>query len=372
VLVLTNALTGNLENWSLAGGFGVSLPDGKRPFALTGIADGEYDISATATTNVGLGAISGTTYVAPARRIKVKGGDVTGVELKLLPLASISGQLVIEKLKPEAARAGCQSARPAVPQEAVIRGRNDARTQAVSQPQMAGIMAAFSINPESTPDEKGAFKIMLTEASRIRLEVKLPTEDLYLQSIGLPKAAAASPAKSGAASEPAKPPATAATAETGKPLRDAARNGISIKLGESVDNVLIVAAEGAAGLRGQIKAEGGALPARLRIFLVPAEAEKADDVLRYFETDMQKDSTFSLSHIPPGRYFILTRVVNEESASEEMPRPVAWDTELRQLLHTEAEAKNLLLDLQPCQRLNDYQLRFTVAAPAKKPEQKNP
>jgi hypothetical protein len=372
VLVLTNALTGNLENWSLASGFGAISQDGKRAFALTGIAEGEYDLSATATANVGLGGMSGTTYVAPARRIKVKGGDVTGVELKLLPLASISGQLVIEKLKADAARAACQGLRPAVPQEAVIRGRNDARTQAASQPQMAGAMAAFSINSENTPDEKGAFKIMITEASRYRLEVKLPTEDLYVQSIGLPKAAAASPAKSGGARETAKPPATGTPAETGKQLRDAARSGISIKLGESVDNVLILIGEGAAGLRGQIKAEGGALPSRLRIFLVPAEAESADNVLRYFETDMQKDGTFSLSHLPPGRYFILTRVVNEETASEEMPRPVAWDTELRQLLRTEAEAKNLLLDLQPCQRLNDYLLRFTVAAPVKKPEQKNP
>jgi hypothetical protein len=376
VLMLTNAVTGSLESWSLAGGFGHPSMESKRPFALTGIADGEYDVSATAAGTSALGSISGNTYVAPARRLKVKGGDVTGVELKLFPLASISGRLLIEKLKPAEGKPACQSARTASLEEFVIIGRSDAKNQPVSDLKMPISFSAFSINAETTPDDKGAFKVMIADSSRYRLEVKLPTEDLYVRSIALPKAAS-TPAKNTNPGETAvtsaKAPATtgAAQAEAAKQMKDGARSGISLKLGEQVENVLITAAEGAAALRGQIKVEGDNLPAHLRIFLVPAEVENADDVLRYFETDMLKDGTFSLSHLPPGRYFIMTRVVNDEAASEETPRLVAWDAELRKLLHTEAEAKNLLLELQPCQRLNDYVLRYTLPAPAKKPEQKN-
>jgi hypothetical protein len=379
MLVLTNAVTGNLESWSLAGGFGTpafnnSSIENKRPFALTGIADGEYDVSATAAGLSALGSVSGNTYVAPARRVKVKGGDVTGLELKLLPMGSISGKLVLEKLKPEEGKPACQSARAVAFEEIVILGRSDAKNQTTSL-KMPVALSVFSINAEATPDDKGAFKITIADSSRYRLELKLPTEDWYMRSIALPKAAASTPAKNTApvATAPGKAPATTsqAQAETAKQMRDGARNGISLKLGEHVENVLITAAEGAAGLRGQIKVEGDGLPARLRIFLVPAEAENADDVLRFFETDMQKDGTFSISHVPPGRYFIMTRVVNDEAVTEATPRLVAWDAELRKLLHTEAEAKNLLLELQPCQRLNDYVLRYTMPAAAKKPEQKN-
>lgn len=381
ILSLTNSATGSLEAWAMAGGFGNpafgnASTEGKRPFALTGIADGEYDVSAAAAAVTPLGGVSGTSYVAPARRVKVKGGDVTGLELKLYPLASISGQLVIEKLRPEEGKPACQSSRPVAVQEAVIVGRHDAKQQIASHlPNlpMPGVLSAFSVKAETAPDEKGAFKIMITDASRYRLEVKLPSEDLYVRSIGFPKAAATTAAKAPAGREttvaPAKAPAPTAT-ETAKQLRDGARNGLSVKLGEHIENVLITVAEGAAGLRGQVKAEG-TLPPRLRIFLVPAETDNGDDVLRYFETDMQKDGTFSVSHVPPGRYFIMTRVLNEEAANDENARPVAWDAELRKLLHTEAEAKNLLLELQPCQRLNDYVLRYTAPAPAKKTEPKN-
>jgi hypothetical protein len=376
ILLLTNAATGNLENWSLSGMFGNPSAEGNRPFALTSIPDGEYDVSATSAAMIG--GLSSTTYVAPARRVKVKGSDVTGLELTLFPLGSISGQLIIEKTKAEDGKSVCQNSRSIALEEVVIIGRNDAKNQAVSNLKMPASLSAFMGSAESAPDEKGMFKVMTMEASRYRLELKLPTEDLYVRSIVVPKAAATAPSdKDKAANEPKSTPAkaTAATspsqAEIAKQMKDGARNGISLKMGDHIENVLINVAEGAAGLRGQIKAENDTLPARLRVFLVPADTENMDDVLRFFESDMQKDGTFSISHIPPGRYFIMTRVVTDEAANEETARPVAWDTDLRKLLHTEAEAKNLLIELQPCQRISDYVLRYSVSAPAKKTEQKS-
>jgi hypothetical protein len=391
MLMLTNAVTGGLESWTISGIFGNDTTEGKRPFALTSVPDGEYNLSATSASTSILGGTSGNTYVAPPRRVKVKGTDVTGLELTLLPLGSIAGQFVIEKSKAEDGKPVCQGSRKVSLEEVVIVGRSDAKNKVTSDVKMPASLSAFSVNPEGTPDEKGAFKIMTMEASRYRLEIKLPNEDLYLRSIVLPKATATTPTQNSAATQtnltptteaaatpanamPGKETATAKSSkeEAVKQTRDVARNGLSLKLGEKIENVLITAAEGAAGLRGQIKAEkeGDALPARLRIFLLPAEAENTDNVLRFFETEMQKEGTFSISNIPPGRYLVMTRIISDEAANEEDPHPVAWDADLRKLLHTEAEAKNLLLELQPCQRVTDYVLRYATPAPPKKTEQK--
>lgn len=376
IILLTNATTGNLENWSLGGMFGNATKEDKRSFALTSIPDGEYDVSATSTGASPLGGLGGNTYVAPARRVKVKGGDITGVELTLFPVGSISGQMIIEKLKVEAGKFTCQNLRPTALEETVISGRSDSKKQTTSTLKASTSLAAFAVSAESAPDEKGLFKITTMESSRYRLEVKLPSEDLYVRSIVLPKAVANTSGKDTDAnitkdnSTKAAAVVSPTPAETIKQMKDGARNGISLKMGEHIENVLITAAEGAAGLRGQIKSENDSLPAHLRIFLVPAETENADDVLRFFEADMQKDGTFSISNIPPGRYYIMPRIVTDEAANDETPRPVAWDADLRKLLHSEAEAKNLLLELQPCQRIGDYVLRYSVSAPAKKTEPK--
>jgi protocatechuate 3,4-dioxygenase beta subunit len=377
MLMLTNAATGGLESWTMSGMFGEQTTEGKRPFALTSVPDGEYHLSATSTSTSVLGGLAGTTFVAPPRRVTVKGSDVTGLELTLSPLGSLAGQFVIENSKAADGKPACPNSRKVALEEVVIVGRSEARNRAASALKMPASLSLFSVSAESTPDEKGAFKILTTESSRYHLEIQLPTEDLYIRSIALPKTTATSQTKDTVARQanatPTKEAATvnASKEEAAKQMKDAARNGIPLKLGEKIDNILITAAEGAAGLQGQIKAEkeGDTVPARLRIFLLPAEAENLDDVLRFFETDMQKEGAFSIRNIPPGRYYIMTRVVNEE-ADEANPRPVAWDGDLRKLLHTEAEAKNLLIELQPCQRLSNFVLRYATSAPAKKAEPK--
>ncbi|MBI3653461.1 MAG: carboxypeptidase regulatory-like domain-containing protein [Acidobacteria bacterium] len=365
-LMLANAATGNLENFSMSGLFGGKDNDNQRSFALTSVADGEYIVSAVSAGIPMLGDMSGESYVSKPLRVKVKGGDVTGLELSLLPLGTIKGQLVIEKTKAEESKATCPASRKFAFEEVVIVARDDAKKKALPELKLPSLFSSLSLSPDSVPDEKGAFKILTMDASRYRLEVKLPNEELYIRAISVQKAGATTASKESRATvkATAKPlPEEAATA-----LRDVARSGFVVKLGDTLENVLITAAEGAASLRGHLKAEkdGQALPPRLRIFLVPAEADRTDEVLRYFETDMQRDGTFAISNVAPGRYFLLTRLVNEQTL-DELSRPVAWDSELRMLLHSEAEAKNIVLDLQPCQRLNDYVIRYASAAPSKQP-----
>ena len=79
-----------------------------------------------------------------------------------------------------------------------------------------------------------------------------------------------------------------------------------VKPGEKVADVTITLAEGAASIRGKVPlAEGATMAPGTAIFLVPAETEKAADVLRYFITNVWADGTFTLNNLPPGRYWSL-------------------------------------------------------------------
>ena len=110
--------------------------------------------------------------------------------------------------------------------------------------------------------------------------------------------------------------------------------------------------------------EGGSLPERLRVHLVPLEQEAADDALRFGESTVQGDGTFALSNLTPGRYWLVTRQASEEEAGERSPRPLAWNQVSRVSLRRDGEASNVVVDLKPCQRASDYALRY---APATEP-----
>ena len=63
-------------------------------FAFSGVADGEYELVALQVLP------SRETTMSAPRRVKVQGADVTGINLSLVPLASISARLVLETNPP--------------------------------------------------------------------------------------------------------------------------------------------------------------------------------------------------------------------------------------------------------------------------------
>jgi hypothetical protein len=99
----------------------------------------------------------------------------------------------------------------------------------------------------------------------------------------------------------------------------------------------------------------------LRVHLVPAEQEAADDTLRFAEAVVQGDGKFTLSNLAPGRYWLVARQASEEDAIERFPRPLAWNLNSRANLRRDAEASNVIVDLKPCQRVSDYALRYAPA-----------
>jgi hypothetical protein len=172
----------------------------------------------------------------------------------------------------------------------------------------------------------------------------LPAEDWFFSSISAPGPAAS------------------------KQQTDLASGGLAISSGQRADDLTVTLAEGAAGLRGKVVAasEGSALPPRLRVHLVPAEADSADAVLRYAEAVVDNDGAFSVSNLAPGRYFLLARAVTDEEYMERTPRPVAWEAASRAKLRRGAEAADVAVELRRCQRVTDYVLKYSAPPRAKK------
>jgi hypothetical protein len=121
-------------------------------------------------------------------------------------------------------------------------------------------------------------------------------------------------------------------------------------------------AEGAASLSGRVvhtkdaQSKSNKIPlSRYRVHLIPAESAAAEDVLRYAETTAGSDGSFAFKSLAPGKYWMLARRLPEGESIESQTRPAAWDANERAKMRREVE-KNVI-ELQPCQRMNDHVLQ---------------
>ena len=145
---------------------------------------------------------------------------------------------------------------------------------------------------------------------------------------------------------------------------DAAREGVSLRFGSRVTGLLVTLAEGAASVRGHVAAaEGEKLPSGLFVYLVPAEREQAENVLRFFAAPVGDDGSFALGNLPPGLYWALVRPPGERDAQAESRLRASEGREERARLRREGEDAKTGVELKPCQNLSDYRLPFTTTPP---------
>jgi hypothetical protein len=308
-----------------AGGAGVGTGAADRSFSIEGVADGDYELQAQG------GGRDGLNVTSPPQRVSVRGGDVTGLRVTLLPLASASGTLRVEPM-PEAERARelCKAVRSArLPQETLITATPERPRGAAPRP-----YSRLDAPRETAPDEAGDFSLRSLEPARYRLSFRLFDDALYVRSVQLPGAT---------------PNASAA----------GARELFEVKSGQQLTGLDVRLAEGAASFGGRVApAEGAApqTPAPTRVHLVPQERERAEDTLRYYEAAVAGDGAFSFRNVAPGRYLLLARA--EAEAPDAARRPAARDADTRARLRREAEAAAAPVELQPCQRTSDFALRY--------------
>ncbi len=288
---------------------------GEMGYEFFGVPDGDYELIARESGNEAAAASS-------PRKVTVRGADVAGLELRLLPLGSIAGRVVIET-----APGVCEKPPLTTLEEILVMARPEEKPRAETDP------VSRPNSSESAVNSKGEFELRRLTTVRHRLALNLPNEHLYVKSLLLP---------------------------TVKPATDLARSGVQLKQGEKLGGVTVTLAEGAASLRGKVSAgkEGARLPSRLRIHLIPAESTVADDLLRYAEKIAASDGAFAFTNLAPGKYLLLTRAVPDNEPADRPPSPVAWDNAERLKLRRAAEAAKNEVELKACQRAKDHVLRL--------------
>jgi len=292
---------------------------GNAGFEFNGLTDGEYVL--TARRN----APDEDGFFSPPQHIAIKGADVTGINLKLFPLSTIAGKVIIEN-KQANSENNCTGS---LDNAGLTIRRDDVDKN--EPPSPFGPFGSFA-----TITDSGLFTVRNLEPGHHRVEMRLHA-NLYIKAITLPA-----------------PRVTRRAAGT----VDLSRSGLLLRSGDRVKDLIVILLEGAAMLRGKIIAEdGSSLPPRMRVHLVPAESVAANDLLRYFEVQTGLEHTFTISNIAPGKYWILSRPVADETIN--LPsKPVAWDTNERAKLRKEAEARLTEIELKPCQRVSDQNLKY--------------
>jgi hypothetical protein len=301
----------------------------RRAFSFNGIGDGEYDVFAGYFTGPAENAFVGS------KRVVVRGGDTTGVELTLASLGSITGTITLDpiKLEDKCDQRGSQLI------ETILNVPRD-------EPKKGTIETIVSMigGGLGSLNEKGEFAVRNLEAARYRLEVKLPSESWYVRAIDLPGAAAPNAAQ---------PQATASAKTNAWP------GVVTLKSGQQLSGATIMIGQDAAGLRGKVTTSGEAttIPVGARVHLVPAEREQTDNLLRYSETLVHRDGTFAFTNLAPGRYFVLARV-GPATEPDTPSLPLAQNPATRASLRRNAEAANAIVELKPCQRVVDHVVKL--------------
>ena len=309
--IQTEILQENLSTYQSLPGMG---------FTLYGVVDGDYLITAQSFSE-------GEWAVSESRRVKVRSADVTGIDLVIKPLGSISGRIALEGSKAIECKG---KRRPSFGETVVTPWHNDKESK--DQP-----LFLWAVGGPSTPKPDGAFTLRNLAPGQYRLSARFFAKYWYLRSITFPN------------------PITAQS-DSADRLIDATHNWITVKLGDRVTGLLVTLSEGAASLHGQVKtSDGQKRTSRPSVFLVPAERENAKDVLRFFVAPAS-DGTFVINNLPPGRYWALARSAGESDSDLQSKLRLPDQHEARAKLRHEAEAAKTEIELKPCQNVTNYSL----------------
>lgn len=340
-VLLSRASTGSVEATTV-------VLAGRNRFGFDTLPDGDYIVTAMGSSaNVSGGAEGLHASVSQLRRVTMKGDDVSGVDLVLEPLASIAGRAVLDQIHDAKAKAECKDVRPA-PLEGTVLSTRDTAKQGAVDPLTANLWSVKN----TTPSDKGEFLISFLRPGLQRMDIQLPGESLYVKAITLPQSG------------------------PNAKLVDVAKNGLSLKAGDKLKDLIVTLSEGAAALRGKVVVgdEKKEPDVKLRVYLIPAEPESADEVLRYYEGEVGGGGSFSLSNLAPGKYWLVARELSDQERTEADAdhKPLGWEAGGRTGLRFEGEASKKVVELTHCQLVSDYRLKYIPVTKASKPPEKKP
>lgn len=297
-----------------------NIQAGDSRWIFNAVADGEYEIDATFVT-FGNNRSEPQGYSEP-KKIVVRGADVTGLTLKLTKLGKISGRVVIEPRSAEANT--CESDKPRSSKEILLFYR----------PEKLNKSLQLNARQDTAPDEQGNFDFSGIMAGTYHLTARLPDPQWFLKGMSLP--------------------------QTGNKnsRREISSTGLTISTGQEISDVQVLVGTGAAQLRGTIKGEEGKpLPAPVLVHLIPSEANAASQLLRYYMI-YTRNGSFEFRNLAPGKYWLLSQTISP--SDNPLQNSLAGDVAARANLRKLAEAANNVVELKPCQVINDFVLQWPV------------
>jgi hypothetical protein len=292
-----------------------------RAFAFDAISDGDYYL-------IGISHLKeGERWLSESKLINVRGADIGGIELTTQPLGYIKGRVVLEESKaPE-----CTDKNPPPFTEMSVSAWHRDTEANKSKPQFV-----WSLGAPATPDAHGNFRLRTLVPSQYYFQARVSAKNWYLHSITFPATQKAAPA--------AKP-------------TDATRVWTNVKSGDQLSGLTVTLAPGAASLSGKlVLAEGETPPENVFVFLVPVEAERAHDSLRFYGAPVSKEGKIALNNLAPGRYWLLTQLVTDDTRSPLTKVRLPDETRTRASLRREAEAGKTEIEFKPCQHVIDFEV----------------
>ena len=335
-------ISGTASGLGINGGFSVNLTTvapadsqsnisnfnqpGNSQFAFHGIADGDYYLTAQSNPQSGEQALS------EPKLIEVRGADIEGIDLTIRALGSVSGRVVLEESK----RSECQGKQPPTFKEMFISAWHKESEAARNQPEFI-----WSMGEEVNPDSQGNFTLRNLAPSQYYFDAQFTGGSWYLKSISITPSAT-----------------TGAGSGQARTAVDVTRVWTNVRTGDRLSGLVFTLAQGAASFQGQVVlTEGETPPEGVLLYLVPAEREAADELLRFYGGETEKGK-FELHGLAPGRYWILVQPANDTALSRFTKMLLPDETETRAQLRRDAEAAKTEIELKPCQRMVDFRLPF--------------
>jgi Carboxypeptidase regulatory-like domain len=313
---------------------GISFTDAPGSFALYGIPDGEYELSALQYLS------AGDQLRSPPRRVTVHGADITGISLTLAPLASIEGRFFFE---PDP-KAGCAKRRETATQETLVYARRyepekkPGADPKVAEPEVPLSVANFA--SQAVGDAKGSFNLRNLLPGSYRIDPRPPASGWYIRTITI------------GATQAAARTAGVATA----------RDGVAVRTGERVSGLTVTMTEGASRLSGRVTGVDETMTPRLRVYLIPVEPEAAENVLRFYQSSIEVDGRFIVDNVAPGKYWIVARPTPENESGTAIS--IRQDATLRANVLRDAGTLKRAVTLTPCQQVADFELPYVASTSA--------
>ena len=296
------------------------LEGGSRAFAFEALADGDYYLTGISYLKDNERALS------ESKLISVRGSDISGLELTTHKLGSIAGRLLLEETK----AAECTEKTPLKLTDTTVGAWHRVTEANKNKPQII-----WTFGTPARADAQGNFRMRNLVPDEYYFQPRFTDKGWYLHSITL------GPPQRGA-----------------KPL-DASRVWTTLKQGDQLSGLTVTLAQGAASFTGKLPlAEGESPPERMFLYLVPAEAERADEPLRFYGGPLNDKAQVMLNNLAPGRYWVLTGQIVVDAGLSQMAKARLPDgTRTRAALRRQGEAGKTQIELKPCQQMVDFEIR---------------